>query len=120
MDIPHDDHLAGIAKAISEEIERQHDPANAYVVHADDEEVKVDGTFDLLRIAKAVDEYRSQIITDLQAENARLVKQSIMPGLDHIANFINALDSEAMSGKEVRTAIYSECLQPSKALGAKA
>jgi hypothetical protein len=30
--------------------------------------------------------------------------------LEHLAGFINTLDSGPMSGKEVRTAIYSECL----------
>jgi len=34
------------------------------------------------------------------------------PGLDHIANFINALDTSDMTAKQVRTAIYSECLEP--------
>lgn len=34
-------------------------------------------------------------------------------GLDHIANFINALDSSEMSGRDVRSAIYSECLTAS-------
>ncbi|APR52017.1 hypothetical protein CA223_06670 [Sphingomonas koreensis] len=43
-------------------------------------------------------------------------------GLDHIANFINALDSSAMSAKEVRTAIYAECLtaRPAPAVDATA
>ena len=37
---------------------------------------------------------------------------TLWPGLDHIANFINALDSEGMTAKDVRTAIYAECLAP--------
>ena len=39
---------------------------------------------------------------------------TLLPGLDHIANFLNALDTEGMAAKDVRTAIYTECLQPSK------
>lgn len=35
---------------------------------------------------------------------------SFWSGLDHIANFINALDTSDMTAKQVRTAIYSECL----------
>lgn len=30
---------------------------------------------------------------------------------DHIANFINALDTSEMTAKDVRTAIYTECLE---------
>jgi hypothetical protein len=36
----------------------------------------------------------------------------LLPGLDHIANFLNALDTEGMTTSEVRSAIYSECLEP--------
>jgi hypothetical protein len=36
----------------------------------------------------------------------------LWPGLDHIANFINALDSEGMTAGEVRSAIYAECIKP--------
>lgn len=36
----------------------------------------------------------------------------IIEGLDHIANFLNSLDTEGMTAKEVRTAIYTECLKP--------
>ena len=39
---------------------------------------------------------------------------SIWPGLDHIANYINSLDTEGMSGLEVRKAIYRQCIQPGK------
>ncbi len=52
------------------------------------------------------------------AENIRAMevpspcRREIMPGLDHIANFINALDTSDMSAKDVRTAIYAECLAP--------
>ncbi len=38
----------------------------------------------------------------------------LLPGLDHIANFLNALDTEGMSVKDVRTAIYIECLEPKR------
>lgn len=34
------------------------------------------------------------------------------PGLDHIAHFINSLDSEGMTPNEVRSAIYAECISP--------
>ena len=30
---------------------------------------------------------------------------------DDLANFINALDTSQMDGKQVRTAIYSKCLE---------
>jgi len=43
----------------------------------------------------------------MQTDNAKL-----WPGLDHIANFINTLDTEGMTAKDVRTAIYAECLLP--------
>ncbi len=43
----------------------------------------------------------------------------LLPGLDHIASFINALDSEGMSAKDVRTAIYTECLEPRHRLAAQ-
>lgn len=38
--------------------------------------------------------------------------QRLYPGLDHIANFLNALDSSDMTAKQIRTAIYAECLNP--------
>lgn len=37
-------------------------------------------------------------------------RRGFMAGLDHIANFINSLDTADMSAKEVRSAIYAECL----------
>lgn len=39
-------------------------------------------------------------------------KVSLNAGLDHIANFINALDTEGMTALEVRKAIYKECITP--------
>jgi len=38
----------------------------------------------------------------------------LWPGLDHIANFIIALDTQGMSPKQVRSAIYTECTTPTK------
>lgn len=38
---------------------------------------------------------------------------NIGPGLDHIANFINSLDTEGMTVNEVRSAIYAECINGS-------
>lgn len=38
------------------------------------------------------------------------VVQGFWAGLDHVANFINALDTSEMTGREVRSAIYAECL----------
>jgi hypothetical protein len=40
----------------------------------------------------------------------RVERSGFNAGLDHIANFINALDSSEMTGRDVRSAIYSECL----------
>lgn len=37
--------------------------------------------------------------------------------LDHIAGFINALDSGEMTAKDVRSAIYSECLTARPKIG---
>lgn len=39
-------------------------------------------------------------------------KNKLWYGLDHIANFINSLDTEGMSLNELRSAIYKECLDP--------
>jgi hypothetical protein len=36
----------------------------------------------------------------------------LLPGLDHIANFINSLDTEGLTPVEVRKAIYKECITP--------
>lgn len=35
-------------------------------------------------------------------------------GLDHVANFINALDTQGMSAKRVRSVIYAECTTPTE------
>jgi hypothetical protein len=44
------------------------------------------------------------------SEMKREFSRGFFAALDHIAAFINALDSGDMTGKQVRTAIYSECL----------
>jgi Mg-chelatase subunit ChlD len=38
----------------------------------------------------------------------------ILKGLDHIANFLNSLDTEGMTANEVRSAIYKECITPTR------
>jgi len=49
----------------------------------------------------------------IAAWNKRVVgKSALWSGLDHIANFMNALDTEGMSTKQVRSAIYAECINP--------
>jgi O-acetyl-ADP-ribose deacetylase (regulator of RNase III)/NTP pyrophosphatase (non-canonical NTP hydrolase) len=40
------------------------------------------------------------------------VGRDFLPGLDHIANFLNSLDTEGMTGTEVRKIIYRECISP--------
>ena len=44
--------------------------------------------------------------------NKNLKRLQLYRGLDHIANFLNSLDTEGMSIKELRSAIYKECLDP--------
>lgn len=47
---------------------------------------------------------------DVVELNERNFARGFLSGLDHVAGFINSLDSADMSGKQVRSAIYSECL----------
>jgi len=39
-------------------------------------------------------------------------RYTIYPGLDHVANFMNSLDTSDMTAKDVRKAIHMECLDP--------
>ena len=39
-------------------------------------------------------------------------KNLLYPGLDHIAHFLNSLDTEFMSVKDLRSAVYKECMEP--------
>jgi len=61
---------------------------------------------------------RAQIVRPIDCETAHRIASEkprtadLMPGLDHIANVLNALDTEGMTPNEVRSAIYSECLEP--------
>lgn len=54
--------------------------------------------------------YRCQIVELIPTDDLRSFSRGFYAALDHIAGFINSLDSGDMSGKQVRTAIYSECL----------
>ena len=47
----------------------------------------------------------------MKDEILRARRSGFNAGVDYIANFINALDSEGMTGREVRSAIYSACLE---------
>lgn len=57
-----------------------------------------------------------QKIVKLKAK-ARKKRGELWPGLDHIADFINALDSEGMTARDVRKAIYTECITPTEHKG---
>ena len=48
-----------------------------------------------------------------------LITVDLNPGLDHIANFLNALDTEGMTVNEVRSAIYAECVNPTNFINPK-
>lgn len=75
-------------------------------------------TWQELSEASAVPGHRVHILEQafarhrLTSERAARNAGPLWPGLDHIAHFINALDTEGMSVKDVRSAIYAECLSP--------
>jgi len=47
------------------------------------------------------------------ANVSKTPKPYLYEGLDHIANFLNSLDTEGMSANDVRSRIYKECMDPS-------
>lgn len=53
---------------------------------------------------------RHRIAANPNPPQGRGERSGFFAGLEHIANFINTLDSDGMSGRDVRSAIYSECL----------